>query len=192
MGIGADMVMNVAADLRRNRKNTAVRILAPARATDTVPWRQQTWRHVPSNDRKRQKEAIMANKTATTDPTQDPDELSDAELEELHDPDDDPDEADVDASKHNVNIAAAICGVVCGVLLIGAVCWLLARRREHREEHELRRDFETLKRNVKRMPELVSENDDVRRAVKTISTHMRDMRDDAQDVIEHAHDALRR
>ncbi|ATU20361.1 hypothetical protein [Bifidobacterium choerinum] len=134
----------------------------------------------------------MANKTTAVDPTKYPDELSDTELDELHDPDDNPDEADVDASKHNVNIAAVICGIVCGVLLIGAICWLVARNREHREAHELRRDFEELRRNVKRVPELVSENEDVRKAVKTISTHVRDMRDDAQDAFGRAHDALRR
>ena len=60
----------------------------------------------------------MANKTTAVDPTKYPDELSDTELDELHDPDDNPDEADVDASKHNVNIATVICGIVCGVLLI--------------------------------------------------------------------------
>lgn len=134
----------------------------------------------------------MANKTTTIDPEKDPDELTDAELEELRDPDDNPDKADVDASAHNVNAAAVICGVVCGVLLIGAICWLVARGREHCEDHEMRRDFEALKRNVRRVPELVSENDDVRKAVKTISTHMRDMRDDAQDAFDRAHDALRR
>lgn len=134
----------------------------------------------------------MANKTTAVDPTKYPDELSDTELDELHDPDDNPDEADVDASKHNVNIAAVICGIVCGVLLIGAICWLVTRNREHREAHELRRDFEELRRNVKRVPELVSENEDVRKAVKTISTHVRDMRDDAQDAFGRAHDALRR
>ncbi|PAU68361.1 hypothetical protein [Bifidobacterium criceti] len=134
----------------------------------------------------------MANKTTNIDPADEPDELTAAELDELDNPDDNPDEADVDASQHNVNIAAIICGIVFGVLLIGAVCWLVVRVREEREDHEIRRDFEALKNNVKRVPELVSENEDVRKAVKTISTHVRDMRDDAEDAISRAQNALRK
>lgn len=51
-------------------------------------------------------------------------QLSDAELEELTSPDDNPDEADVDDSAQHMQCITMICGIVAAVLAIAAGVWL--------------------------------------------------------------------
>ncbi|MEE1296255.1 MAG: hypothetical protein UHD09_05320 [Bifidobacterium sp.] len=54
---------------------------------------------------------------------EDDDKLTPQEIEELEDPDDNPDRADLDVSAHRVHVAAGICtGLAIALALAAGVC----------------------------------------------------------------------
>lgn len=123
------------------------------------------------------------------------DSLTDKELEELTDPDDNPDEADVDASARSVNIAALICGITAAVLTAGAAIWLYFYLRDKHEECTFSRDVRHLKGDVQRIatqadPRQIVHNREVRKAMSVLSDHVRDLPGDVHDAAARVRDAI--
>lgn len=113
----------------------------------------------------------MANDDETID------RLTDEELDELTSPDDNPDEADVEDSEHNVNIAAIICGIAAGILFIGAGIWLYCYLRDKHNECTLSRQIKQFKGDVKHItkeadPKRLARNAEVRHAMNIGSTRL--------------------
>ncbi len=108
------------------------------------------------------------------------DRLTDEELDELTSPDDNLDEADVEDSEHNVNIAAIICGIAAGILFIGAGIWLYCYLRDKHNECTLSRQIKQFKGDVKHItkeadPKRLARNAEVRHAMNTISDYVHDI-----------------
>lgn len=126
----------------------------------------------------------MANDDETID------RLTDEELDELTSPDDNPDEADVENSERNVNIAAIICGIAAGILFIGAGIWLYCYLRDKHNECTLSRQIKQLKGDIKHIakeadPKRIAHNREVRQAMNTISDYVHDIPGHVEDAAAH-------
>ena len=82
--------------------HNAERRLRIASRADDVPWNQKT-RTCAGN------EVDMAEDKTS-------DELTERDIEDLNDPDDNPDVADADATEHNLRRAVIICFIVTSVM----------------------------------------------------------------------------
>ena len=131
----------------------------------------------------------MANDDETID------RLTDEELDELTSPDDNPDEADVEDSEHNVHIAAIICGIAAGLLFIGAGIWLYCYLRDKHNECTLSRQIKQFKGDVKHItkeadPKRLARNAEVRHAMNTISDYVHDIPGHVEDAASRVRDAI--
>ena len=123
------------------------------------------------------------------------DRLTDEELDELTSPDDNPDEADVEDSEHNVNIAAIICGIAAGILFIGAGIWLYCYLRDKHNECTLSRQIKQFKGDVKHIakeadPKRLAHNAEVRHAMNTISDYVHVIPGHIGDAASRVRDAI--
>ncbi|RYQ11284.1 hypothetical protein PG2093B_0522 [Bifidobacterium pseudolongum subsp. globosum] len=123
------------------------------------------------------------------------DRLSDKELDELTSPDDNPDEADVEDSAHNVNVAAIICGIVAGILFIGAGIWLYLYLRDKHAECALSRQIRQFKGDVRHIvkeadPKRLARNYEVRQAMNTISDYVHEIPGHVEDAASRVRDAI--
>lgn len=123
----------------------------------------------------------------------DPDDLSEAELEELTSPDDNPDEADVDASAQKLNGVALLCGAVAGVLALGALITLIVHHshKKHKREASLAGAASRMATRVgdahaRHMDELQDHVELLRNHTKDFKDHVDLMRDHADGLKQYA------
>ena len=107
------------------------------------------------------------------------DELTERDIEDLNDPDDNPDVADADATEHNLRRAVIICFIVTSVmcLCINIVVLLMLQRKGKLDKaaanlDEFKENMQHLASDKSRQ---IARNKDVRKAMDTISQHIREI-----------------
>ena len=160
--------------------HNAERRLRIASRADDVPWNQKT-RTCAGN------EVDMAEDKTS-------DELSDRAIEDLNDPDDNPDVADADATEHNLRRAVIICFIVTSVmcLCINIVVLLMLQRKGKLDKaaanlDEFKENMQHLASDKSRQ---IARNKDVRKAMDTISQHIREIPSEAQSAVTRVRDSL--
>ena len=160
--------------------HNAERRLRIASRADDVPWKQKT-RTCAGN------EVDMAEDKTS-------DELTERDIEDLNDPDDNPDVADADATEHNLRRAVIICFIVTSVmcLCINIVVLLMQQRKGKLDKaaanlDEFKENMQHLASDKSRQ---IARNKDVRKAMDTISQHIREIPSEAQSAVTRVRDSL--
>lgn len=122
------------------------------------------------------------------------DELTERDIEDLNDPDDNPDVADADAAEHNLRRAVIICFIVTSVmcLCINIVVLLMLQRKGKLDKaaanlDEFKENMQHLASDKSRQ---IARNKDVRKAMDTISQHIREIPSEAQSAVTRVRDSL--
>ena len=122
------------------------------------------------------------------------DELTERDIEDLNDPDDNPDVADADATEHNLRRAVIICFIVTSVmcLCINIVVLLMLQRKGKLDKaaanlDEFQENMQHLASDKSRQ---IARNKDVRKAMDTISQHIREIPSEAQSAVTRVRDSL--
>lgn len=160
--------------------HNAERRLHIARRADDVPWNQET-RTCAGN------EVDMAEDKTS-------DELTERDIEDLNDPDDNPDVADADATEHNLRRAVIICFIVTSVmcLCINIVVLLMLQRKGKLDKAAA--DLDEFKENMQHLASdksrQIARNKDVRKAMDTISQHIHEIPSEAQSAVTRVRDSF--
>lgn len=160
--------------------HNAERRLRIAYRADDVPWNQET-RTCAGN------EVDMAEDKTS-------DELTERDIEDLNDPDDNPDVADADATEHNLRRAVIICFIVTSVmcLCINIVVLLMLQRKGKLDKAAA--DLDEFKENMQHLASdksrQIARNKDVRKAMDTISQHIHEIPSEAQSAVTRVRDSF--
>lgn len=160
--------------------HNAERRLCIACRADDVPWNQET-RTCAGN------EVDMAEDKTS-------DELTERDIEDLNDPDDNPDVADADATEHNLRRAVIICFIVTSVmcLCINIVVLLMLQRKGKLDKAAA--DLDEFKENMQHLASdksrQIARNKDVRKAMDTISQHIHEIPSEAQSAVTRVRDSF--
>ena len=122
------------------------------------------------------------------------DELTERDIEDLNDPDDNPDVADADATEHNLRCAVIICFIVTSVmcLCINIVVLLMLQRKGKLDKAAANLDEfnENMQHLASDKSRQIARNKDVRKAMDTISQHIREIPSEAQSAVTRVRDSL--
>ncbi len=160
--------------------HNAERRLRIACRADDVPWNQET-RTCAGN------EVDMAEDKTS-------DELTERDIEDLNDPDDNPDVADADATEHNLRRAVIICFIVTSVmcLCINIAVLLMLQRKGKLDKAAA--DLDEFKENMQHLASdksrQIARNKDVRKAMDTISQHIHEIPSEAQSAVTRVRDSF--
>ena len=160
--------------------HNAERRLCIACHADDVPWNQET-RICAGN------EVDMAEDKTS-------DELTERDIEDLNDPDDNPDVADADATEHNLRRAVIICFIVTSVmcLCINIAVLLMLQRKGKLDKAAA--DLDEFKENMQHLASdksrQIARNKDVRKAMDTISQHIHEIPSEAQSAVTRVRDSF--
>lgn len=160
--------------------HNAERRLRIACRADDVPWNQET-RTCAGN------EVDMAEDKTS-------DELTERDIEDLNDPDDNPDVADADATEHNLRRAVIVCFIVTSVmcLCINIVVLLMLQRKGKLDKAAA--DLDEFKENMQHLASdksrQIARNKDVRKAMDTISQHIHEIPSEAQSAVTRVRDSF--
>lgn len=160
--------------------HNAERRLRIACRADDVPWNQET-RTCAGN------EVDMAEDKTS-------DELTERDIEDLNNPDDNPDVADADATEHNLRRAVIICFIVTSVmcLCINIVVLLMLQRKGKLDKAAA--DLDEFKENMQHLASdksrQIARNKDVRKAMDTISQHIHEIPSEAQSAVTRVRDSF--
>ncbi|MCI6532503.1 MAG: hypothetical protein SO053_06095 [Bifidobacterium animalis] len=122
------------------------------------------------------------------------DELTERDIEDLNDPDDNPDVADADATEHNLRRAVIICFIVTSVmcLCINIVVLLMLQRKGKLDKAAA--DLDEFKENMQHLASdksrQIARNKDVRKAMDTISQHIHEIPSEAQSAVTRVRDSF--
>lgn len=122
------------------------------------------------------------------------DELTERDIEDLNDPDDNPDVADADATEHNLRRAVIICFIVTSVmcLCINIVVILMLQRKGKLDKATA--DLDEFKENMQHLASdksrQIARNKDVRKAMDTISQHIHEIPSEAQSAVTRVRDSF--
>lgn len=160
--------------------HNAERRLRIACRADDVPWNQET-RTCAGN------EVDMAEDKTS-------DELTERDIEDLNNPDDNPDVADADATEHNLRRAVIICFIVTSVmcLCINIVVLLMLQRKGKLDKAAA--DLDEFKESMQHLASdksrQIARNKDVRKAMDTISQHIHEIPSEAQSAVTRVRDSF--
>lgn len=127
------------------------------------------------------------------------DELSQQELNELNTPDDNPDEADIDASARHMRIATVLCAAGAGLVAFAAIRGICRHLRNRREERELTRDLSRVRDDLQRIAANVSPTQfiadhEIRKAAnrvsERVSERVHDLPGEVQDAAARVREAI--
>ncbi|RYN14919.1 hypothetical protein PG2006B_0521 [Bifidobacterium animalis subsp. animalis] len=122
------------------------------------------------------------------------DELTERDIEDLNDPDDNPDAADADATEHNLRRAVIICFIVTSVmcLCINIAVLLMLQRKGKLDKAAA--DLDEFKENMQHLASdksrQIARNKDVRKAMDTISQHIHEIPSEAQSAVTRVRDSF--
>lgn len=160
--------------------HNAERRLRIACRADDVPWNQKTRTRAGN-------EVDMAEDKTS-------DELTEHDIEDLNDPDDNPDVADADATEHNLRRAVIICFIVTSVmcLCINIVVLLMLQRKDKLDKAAA--DLDEFTENMQHLASdksrQIARNKDVRKAMDTISQHIHEIPSEAQSAVTRVRDSF--
>lgn len=125
------------------------------------------------------------------------DTLTDQEVEELDDRDDNLDNADVDASQHRVRKTMMICGITAGVLALAAGIAIAVIKCKHSKLYRMHKQFDNFTSSMKTLyaehqPSQIVQNKEVQQAMNVISEHIHDLPSQVQNAAEQVRNTLTR